>query len=88
MICSHLHYDHCGCNTFFTRATVICHAKELEAAQASDAIPMGYLREDWDTGQIIQAIHGEHDVFGDGRLTLIPLPGHTPGSIGAHAVLD
>jgi len=27
-------------------------------------------------------------VFGDGRLTLIPLPGHTPGSIGAHAVLD
>jgi len=88
VICSHLHYDHCGCNVFFTRATVICHAKELEAAQASDAIPMGYLREDWDTEQTIQAIHGEHDVFGDGRLTLIPLPGHTPGSIGAHAVLD
>jgi len=88
VICSHLHYDHCGCNAFFTRATVICHAKELEAARAADAIPMGYLREDWDIGQPIQAINGEHDMFGDGRLTLILLPGHTPGSIGAHAVLD
>jgi glyoxylase-like metal-dependent hydrolase (beta-lactamase superfamily II) len=88
VICSHLHYDHCGCNAFFTNATVLCHAQELEAARAADAAAMGYLREDWDVGQAMQAIQGDHDVFGDGRLTLIPLPGHTPGSIGAHAVLD
>ena len=29
------------------------------------------------------AIDGERDLFGDGRIVLIPLPGHTPGSIGA-----
>jgi glyoxylase-like metal-dependent hydrolase (beta-lactamase superfamily II) len=88
VICSHLHYDHCGCNVFFDRATVICHTKELAAARAEDAEAQGILRSDWDVGLPIQTIDGAHDVFGDGRLTLIPLPGHTPGSMGAHAVLD
>jgi glyoxylase-like metal-dependent hydrolase (beta-lactamase superfamily II) len=27
-------------------------------------------------------------VFGDGRVVLLPLPGHTPGSIGALTELD
>jgi N-acyl homoserine lactone hydrolase len=87
VICSHLHYDHCGCNVFFERATVICQARELAAARAEDAEAQGLLRREWDVGLPIQAIDGDHDVFGDGRLTLVPLPGHTPGSMGAHAVL-
>lgn len=88
VICSHLHYDHCGCNVFFDRATVICQARELAAARAEGADQEGFLRREWDVGTPIQAIDGHHDVFGDGRLTLIPLPGHTPGSMGAHAVLE
>src|SRR6201996_5270700 len=24
VICSHLHYDHCGCNAFFPKATLVC----------------------------------------------------------------
>ena len=36
----------------------------------------------------IDAINGQRDVFGDGRIVLLPLPGHTPGSIGALAQLD
>jgi len=88
VICSHLHYDHCGCNAFFHRATVICQALEIAEARADDAEIKGFLRREWDVGATIQAIEGEHDVFGDGRLTLIPLPGHTLGSMGAHAVLD
>ena len=31
---------------------------------------------------------GERDVFGDGRIVLIPLPGHTPGTIGALVALE
>jgi N-acyl homoserine lactone hydrolase len=73
---------------YYDRATVVCHVKELAAARAEDAEPQGFLRREWDVGSAIQAIEGDHDVFGDGRLTLVPLPGHTPGSIGAHAVLD
>jgi len=87
VICSHLHYDHCGCNAFFARATILCHARELDAARAADAIPQGYHTNDWDVGLPIEPVDGEHDVFGDGRLTLIPLAGHTPGMMGAHAVL-
>jgi N-acyl homoserine lactone hydrolase len=88
VICSHLHYDHCGCNVFFDRATVICQARELAAAGADDAARQGFLRGEWDVGTPLQAIDGQYDVFGDGRLTLVPLPGHTPGSMGARAVLD
>ena len=45
VICSHLHPDHCGCNAFFKRATVIVHAREVAAARAPDAaedrLPLG-----------------------------------------------
>ena len=33
-------------------------------------------------------IDGERDVFGDGRIVLLPLPGHTPGTTGALVSLD
>jgi glyoxylase-like metal-dependent hydrolase (beta-lactamase superfamily II) len=88
VVCSHLHMDHCGCNTFFPRAVVICHAREMEIAQASDAEAGAYLRAEWDHGGEFKTIEAEHDLFGDGRVTLIPMPGHTPGSIVAHVVTD
>jgi N-acyl homoserine lactone hydrolase len=83
VICSHLHPDHCGCNVFFTRATVVCHAEELDAARAPDAEKVGYLSAEFTHPQRFDTIAGEHDLFGDTRLVLIPLPGHTPGTIGA-----
>ncbi len=88
VICSHLHFDHCGCNAYFKRATIICSAQELAAAQAIDAERKGYIRSEWDVGHTLQPVEGDHDLFGDGRVTLIPLPGHTPGMMGAHVLLD
>lgn len=85
---SHFHPDHCGCNEFFGKATVLVHAREIEAANAPGAEAAGYLRADWDHGQTTDAVTGERDVFGDGRLVLIPLPGHTPGTMGAKVNLD
>jgi N-acyl homoserine lactone hydrolase len=85
---SHFHPDHCGCNEFFRKATIIAHTKEIEAAKAPGAETAGYLRADWDHGQKIDAVDGERDVFGDGKLVLIPLPGHTPGTLGASVNLD
>jgi glyoxylase-like metal-dependent hydrolase (beta-lactamase superfamily II) len=85
---SHLHTDHCGCNEFFRKATIVLHAKELEAASSAGAEAAGYLRKDWDTGQPIEALDGERDLFGDGRIVLVPLPGHTPGMLGALVSLD
>jgi glyoxylase-like metal-dependent hydrolase (beta-lactamase superfamily II) len=85
---SHFHPDHCGCNEFFRKATIIAHAKEIEATKAPGAETAGYLRADWDHGQKTDPIDGERDVFGDGKLVLIPLPGHTPGTMGASVNLD
>jgi N-acyl homoserine lactone hydrolase len=88
VVCSHLHPDHCGCNAFFTRATVMVHARELEAARQANAPAWGYVAADWDNPIPIEPITGERDLYGDGRIVLIPLPGHTPGSIAALVALE
>ncbi|MCP3397159.1 N-acyl homoserine lactonase family protein [Bradyrhizobium sp. CCGB20] len=88
VINSHFHPDHCGCNQFFRKATIFAHAKEIEAARAPGADTAGYLKVDWDYGQPIEPVNGEKDLFGDATLVLVPLPGHTPGTIGALVSLD
>jgi glyoxylase-like metal-dependent hydrolase (beta-lactamase superfamily II) len=85
---SHLHSDHCGCNEFFKRATFFCHYRELEAAQGPDAVQKGYIPADWQHPMPTEALRGEHDIFGDGRMTLLPLPGHTSGTLGMLASLE
>lgn len=84
---SHLHPDHCGCNCFFRKAEFFCHAAELEAAEAEGADAQGYRRVEWDLPMRLDALAGSHDVFGDGRLVTVPLPGHTPGCMGLRAEL-
>jgi N-acyl homoserine lactone hydrolase len=88
VVCSHLHPDHCGCNTFFKRATVVIHAQEVAAARAPDAEAAGYLAAEWEQPTPPDMIDGERDLFGDDRIVLIPLPGHTPGTVGALVALD
>jgi N-acyl homoserine lactone hydrolase len=88
VINSHLHPDHCGCNAFFRKATFLVHSEELAAARAPNSEAAGYLAADWDQPMPVDAINGQRDVFGDGRIVLLPLPGHTPGSIGALARLE
>ena len=88
VVCSHLHPDHCGCNAFFKRATFVIHAKEIEAARAPGAENAGYLKADWDHPAPVDVIAGERDLFGDSRIVLMPLPGHTPGMTGALVALD
>lgn len=85
---SHFHPDHCGCNECFNRATVICHQRELECARAEDAENMGILAVDWQQPMPIETVDGQRDLFGDGKVVLIPLPGHTPGCMGALVNLE
>jgi glyoxylase-like metal-dependent hydrolase (beta-lactamase superfamily II) len=88
VVCSHLHTDHCGCNAFFRKATVMVHVQELEAAKAPDAAKVGYITADWDHPMSITSISNQADVMGDGRIVLLPLPGHTPGTISTLVQLD
>jgi glyoxylase-like metal-dependent hydrolase (beta-lactamase superfamily II) len=88
VIASHFHPDHCGCNEFFRRASVLCHPKELAAARAPESEKQGYIKADWDAAMSFDEVNGARDVFGDGRIVVIPLPGHTPGTMGALISLD
>ncbi len=84
---SHFHSDHCGCNEYFTRATIYCHRDELAAAQGPGAVERGYIPADWQHPMPTEALDAQRDLFADGRIVLLPLPGHTPGSLGVLAAL-
>jgi N-acyl homoserine lactone hydrolase len=88
VINSHLHPDHCGCNAFFRKATFLVHRDELAAARAPGSESSGYLASDWQQPMPIDEISAQRDVFADGRVVVLPLPGHTPGSMGVLAQLD
>ena len=77
---SHLHFDHCGGNEFFPGATFLVQRPELEAARRPGFVP-GYNPSpiDFDHPLDYRLIDGEHDVFGDGAVVLLPTYGHTPG---------
>ena len=77
---SHLHFDHCGGNALFPKATLIVHAKEWRASQhkATQAAAI-YNPVDFDHMAARREIGGELDVFGDGSVVVFPTPGHTPG---------
>lgn len=81
---SHLHYDHCGGNNQFPQATVMIQRDEWEAASAAAPDKAGYRKVDFQTGQTVELIEGERDVFGDGSLVLVPTVGHTPGHQSLH----
>lgn len=76
VINSHLHFDHCGCNASFPQATFILQRPEMEMARSPKS---RYNRAYWDQPFDYRLVDGEHDVFGDGELVLIPTPGHTAG---------
>ena len=88
VINSHLHPDHCGCNAFFHKATFLIHSHEIAAAREPGSEAAGYLAADWDQPMPIDEFTSQRDLFADGRIVLLPLPGHTPGSLGALARLD
>ncbi len=75
---SHLHFDHCGGNAQLPNATVVCQRAEWDAAQRGGP-RRGYVSADFDTGQSVELIDGELDVFDDGSVVCFPTHGHTPG---------
>ncbi len=77
---SHLHFDHIGAANLFAGSTWLVQRSEYEVAFGDTAnpafVPQYYSAlENAET----QVLDGDHDVFGDGKVRLISLPGHTPG---------
>ncbi len=87
IINSHFHSDHCGGNSWIPNATIVIQNRELVAADAGAGSKL-YSRADFDVGQPVFAIDGEHDLFGDGTVVVFPTHGHTPGHQSAKIKLS
>ena len=69
---SHTHPDHIGNITMFPQSTVLVQKAEYEW-------PSPFGRTLQAGASAVNKLEGDHDVFGDGSVTLIATPGHTPG---------
>ena len=99
MIPTHAHFDHLG-GLLLLDAPLFLPQAELDLAAAglterdspvlpaeARALPGRARALDFDGGPFLYWEHSR-DLFGDGSVTLVPLPGHTPGSLGAYVRLS
>ncbi|SEC98294.1 N-acyl homoserine lactonase family protein [Rhodococcus koreensis] len=87
VVISHLHFDHTGGLEHFAGAQGYIGSGELRYARTPDNHVKGFFRqEDLDAADRIDWCEVpagyDHDVFGDGSVVVLSLPGHTPGSLG------
>jgi N-acyl homoserine lactone hydrolase len=78
---SHTHGDHVGNGNLFTAATLYIQQAEYDAAFGPDPQKFGFAPATYDKlrASKVVKLHGDHDVFGDGSVTILSTPGHTPG---------
>lgn len=77
---SHLHFDHAGGNEAFPDARFIVQRTEWEVATDPEmTLGKGYDPADYPAEDQVELVEGQHDLFGDGALLLLPTPGHAPG---------
>jgi glyoxylase-like metal-dependent hydrolase (beta-lactamase superfamily II) len=90
VVLSHLHTDHVGGVGAFAGAEVIVSRVEWEHARGIPGRLRGYVPQHWPlaepvlvdlSGPPVGPFAGSFDVAGDGRLLLVPTPGHTPGHV-------
>lgn len=86
---SHGHFDHTGSTNLFQNAELIIQKIEYEffgnAAQARAIHMEPDLIDFFLTGkgkEQVRKVEGDVDIFGDGTVTTVFLPGHTPGHMG------
>lgn len=82
---SHYHFDHVGQAAKFPKAKLLignadfATLKKTPLPFGADPTPL----TPWLKGKsIVDLVSGDRDVFGDGTVTMLDMPGHTPGSYG------
>ena len=77
---SHVHADHTGNANLFTHSAWLMQEKELNYALAKPT-PLGIEPATLSAQKTVKKnlLHGDLDVFGDGRVRIFSTPGHTPG---------
>ena len=79
---SHYHFDHTGQAAAFPQAKLLLGKGDVDALRKpgnENAKPL----EHWlSGGGALEEVTGDKDVFGDGSVVMLDLPGHTPGHHG------
>ncbi len=82
---SHTHGDHIGNVVLFPNSTIVMQGAEYRWIHSPDGPNdnvnqlMALARKLLGTPKNLQLIEGDTDLFGDGSVTLLSTPGHTPG---------
>ena len=79
---SHWHFDHVGQAGRFPQARLLIGQGDIELLRATPPVDADSARglAHWLTGGgQIEPVTRDHDVFGDGRVMMLRMPGHTPG---------
>ncbi|MGQ0560033.1 MAG: N-acyl homoserine lactonase family protein [Sphingosinicella sp.] len=80
---SHYHGDHIGQARDFPGATLLIGTEDWEVIRGQPASAAAF--QPWIAGgATVQPVARDHDVFGDGSVIMLDMPGHTPGH---HALL-
>jgi len=81
---SHEHFDHTGQAGDFPNAKLLMGKGDIDDMRGPNAergAPLAHWLKD---GGAMEPVTGDKDVFGDGTVTMLDMPGHTPG---LHALL-
>lgn len=84
VIVSHSHLDHTGGISLFPHAKFFIGAPDLTYPYWPFPAAAGFYRSlDLDRARAFDwnLVHGDLDLFGDGSLQILSMPGHTPGNI-------
>jgi len=88
---SHIHWDHVGASGDVKSGTWLVQQGDYDAAHAEGNMNVPSVQPELLTAiktRPTQVLHGDHDVFGDGRVRLIAAEGHTPGHQVLYVDLD
>jgi N-acyl homoserine lactone hydrolase len=80
---SHYHFDHLGQAAEFPQAKLLIGKPDYEVLK-SESLPFAVdpsLLTPWlKNGAPVEEVSGDKDLYGDGSVVMLSMPGHTPGS--------
>lgn len=80
---SHYHFDHIGQAADFPQAKLLIGQEDFDVLSQPGHEARAKQLSHWlHKGAKVEKVTGDHDVFGDGSVVMLDLPGHTPGHHG------